>query len=159
MIFDIMLPGVSDGTVMHHTNVTTAKPIKPYSLKVPGASLSEHTYQLCQLYSPNWVVFQPNIVIDVKLGCLWYVELKLEALVKLITDKVLLVEFLMQRSNAKHVLIEVLQSFMMQLPVSLMNMPTIFDRLNSVYRNHLENEIQSQVINRVYFCSFLIFVS
>ncbi|XP_076682897.1 regulator of MON1-CCZ1 complex protein bulli [Andrena cerasifolii] len=145
MIFDIMLPGVSDGTVMHHTNVTTAKPIKPYSLKVPGASLSEHTYQPCQLYSPNWVVFQPNIVIDVKLGCLWYVELKLEALVKLMTDKVLLVEFLMQRSNAKHVLIEVLGDFMMQLPVSLMNMPTIFDKLNSVYRNHLEGEIQSQM--------------
>lgn len=35
---------------------------------------------------------------------------------------------------------------MMQLPVSLMDMPTIFDKLNSVYRNYLESEIQSQVI-------------
>jgi len=25
--------------------------------------------------SPNWVVFQPNIIIDVKLGCLWYIYL------------------------------------------------------------------------------------
>ncbi|XP_076238006.1 regulator of MON1-CCZ1 complex protein bulli [Calliopsis andreniformis] len=145
MIFDIMLPGVSDGTVIHHTSITPAKPIKPYSLKVPGAALAEPTYQPCQLYSPNWVVFQPNIVIDVKLGCLWYVELKLEALVKLITDKVLLVEFLMQRSNAKQVLIQVLQNFMTQLPVSLMDMPTIFDKLNSVYRNYLESEMQSQI--------------
>ncbi|XP_076635775.1 regulator of MON1-CCZ1 complex protein bulli [Colletes latitarsis] len=145
MVFDIMLQGVSDGTVMHHTSVVPAKSIKPYNLKVPGATLSEHTYQPCQLYSPNWVVFQPNIVIDVKLGCLWYVELKLEALIKLITDKVLLVEFLIQRTNAKQVLIQVLQNFMMQLPVSLMDMPTIFNKINSVYRSYLESEIQSQM--------------
>lgn len=65
---------------------------------------------------------------------------------KLITDKIVLVEFLMQRSNAKQILIQVLQSFMTQLPVSLMEMPIIFDKLNSVYRNYLENEIQNQVI-------------
>ncbi|KAL0117986.1 hypothetical protein PUN28_008988 [Cardiocondyla obscurior] len=145
MIFDIMLSGVSDGTVMHHTNITTAKPIKPFNLKVPGATLSDQMYQPCQLYSPNWVVFQPNIIIDVKLGCLWYIELRLETLVKLITDKVLLVEFLMHRSNAKQILIQVLQSFMNQLPVSLMEMPIIFDKLNSVYRNYLESEIQNQM--------------
>ncbi|XP_018344174.1 PREDICTED: uncharacterized protein C18orf8 [Trachymyrmex septentrionalis] len=145
MIFDIMMPGVSDGTVMHHTSITTAKPIKPFNLKVPGATLSDQMYQPCQLYSPNWVVFQPNIIIDVKLGCLWYIELRLEALVTLITDKVLLVEFLMQRSNAKQILIQVLQSFITQLPVSLMEMPTVFDKLNIVYRNYLENEIQNQM--------------
>ncbi|KZC13682.1 PREDICTED: uncharacterized protein C18orf8 [Dufourea novaeangliae] len=145
MIFDIMLPGVSDGTVMHHSSVAPAEPIKPCTLKVPGATLSEQVYQPCQLYSSNWVVFQPNIVIDAKLGCLWYVELKLEALVKLITDKVILVEFLTQRTNAKQMLIQVLQSFMMKLPVSLMDMPIIFDKLNSVYRNYLESEIQSQM--------------
>lgn len=75
-----------------------------------------------------------------------YIEIRLEALVKLITDKILLVEFLMQRSNAKQILIQVLQNFMTQLPVSLMEMPTIFDKLNFVYRNYLENEIQNQVI-------------
>lgn len=145
MIFDIMLSGVSDGTVMHHTSAATAKPIKPYNLKVPGATLSDQMYQPCQLYSPNWVVFQPNIIIDVKLGCLWYIELRLEALVKMITDKVVLIEFLMQRANAKQILIQVLQSFMTQLPVSLMEMPAIFDKLNSVYRNYLESEIQNQM--------------
>ncbi|XP_072767101.1 regulator of MON1-CCZ1 complex [Anoplolepis gracilipes] len=145
MIFDIMLSGVSDGTVMHHTSVAVAKPIKPFNLKVPGTTLSDQMYQPCQLYSPNWVVFQPNIIIDVKLGCLWYIELRLEALMKLITDKVLLVEFLMQRSNAKQILIQVLQSFMAQLPVSLMEMPIIFDKLNFVYRNYLESEIQNQM--------------
>lgn len=79
-----------------------------------------------------------------------YIELKLEALVKLITDKVLLVGFLMHRMNAKLILLQVLQKFMMQLPVSLMDMPIIFDKLNSVYRNHLESEIQTQVIVSIY---------
>lgn len=49
MIFDIMMSGVSDGTVMHHTSITTAKPIKPFNLKVPGTTLSDQTYQPCQL--------------------------------------------------------------------------------------------------------------
>lgn len=67
----------------------------------------------------------------------------------------LLVEFLMQRSNAKQILIQVLQSFMTQLPVSLMEMPTVFDKLNIVYRNYLENEIQNQVIVSYIFLSFI----
>ena len=70
---------------------------------------------------------------------------------KLITDKVLLVEFLMQRANTKYILIHILQNFMMQLPISLMDMPIIFDKLNSVYRNYLENKIQNQVSNFVFF--------
>lgn len=49
MIFDIMLSGVSDGTVMHHTSVAPVKSIKPCSLKVPGTTLSNEMYQPCQL--------------------------------------------------------------------------------------------------------------
>lgn len=44
-----MLSGVSDGTVMHHTSITTAKPIKPFNLKVPGTTLSDQMYQPCLL--------------------------------------------------------------------------------------------------------------
>ncbi|XP_012274553.1 uncharacterized protein C18orf8 [Orussus abietinus] len=145
MIFDIMLPGVSDGTVIHHTHVAVPKPIKPYILPTIESSSSELSAEPCQLYSPNWVVFQPNIVIDAILGCFWYIQLRLEALVNLITDKVLLIEFLMQRKDAKNVLVQVLQNLMMEMPVTLMDMPTIFGKLNAVYRSHLENEIQSQM--------------
>ncbi|KAG7205788.1 hypothetical protein KM043_007733 [Ampulex compressa] len=145
MIFDIMLSGVSDGTVVHHTSVAPAKPIKPYNLKVPGATLSDQMLQPCQLYSANWVFFQPNIVIDVKLGCLWYIELRLDALVKLIQERVVLVEFLMQRAQAMQILVQVLQNFMTQLPASLMDMPMIFDKLNSVCRNHLEKKMINQM--------------
>lgn len=44
-----MLDGVSDGTVMHHTCVTAPKQIKPFGLKVQGATLSEQTSQPCPL--------------------------------------------------------------------------------------------------------------
>ncbi|XP_034941931.1 regulator of MON1-CCZ1 complex [Chelonus insularis] len=145
MIFDIMLGGASDGTVMHHTSVAVPKPIKPFNLKVQGATLSEQVIQPCPLYSENWVVFQPNIIIDIKLGCLWYIELRLEALVKLLTDKVQLIEFLLQRKNAKPILLQVLQTSVSDLPASLIDMPAIFDKINAVYRGHLENEIQSQM--------------
>ena len=52
--------------------------------------------------SPNWVVFQPNIVIDAKLGCLWHVFLKLEPLVTMIPDKVSL--HLIGWFSAQHVI-------------------------------------------------------
>ncbi|XP_046742310.1 regulator of MON1-CCZ1 complex isoform X1 [Diprion similis] len=145
MIFDIKLPGVSDGTVIHHTSIASPKPIRPYSLKVPGTTLLEQLSQPCLLYSPSWVVFQPNIIIDAKLGCLWFVKLRLESLIKLIPDKVQLVEFLMQRKDSKQVLMQVLKENVTQLPSSLLYMSTIFDKLNSVYRSHLENELQSQM--------------
>ena len=50
MVFDIMLSsiGVSDGAVIHHTAIAVPKPIKPYNLKVPGATL-EQVIQPCQL--------------------------------------------------------------------------------------------------------------
>lgn len=71
--------------------------------------------------------------------------LKLDSLVKLITDKVLLVEFLMQRKNSKQLLIQVIKDLVAQMPVTLTDMPAIFDKINLVYRNHLENEIQSVI--------------
>ena len=43
---------------------------------------------LTEADSPNWIVFQPNVVIDAKLGCLWSVQLRLDPLIQLIPDKV-----------------------------------------------------------------------
>ncbi|KAL3226363.1 hypothetical protein MRX96_004455 [Rhipicephalus microplus] len=80
MLFDVKLPGYSDGFVTYHRPVVPPSPIRPLKLKVtmpPNNTLEEVSYEL---YSPNWVVFQPNIVIDAKIGCLWYVTLRLEPL-------------------------------------------------------------------------------
>lgn len=74
-----------------------------------------------------------------------YVGLQLETIVKLVGDKVLIVEFLMQRKNSKQILIQVVKDLIMQMPTSLKDIPAIFDKLNTAYRIHLENEIQSVI--------------
>lgn len=87
------------------------------------------------LDSPNWVLFQPNIVIDAKIGCLWNVKLRLDSLCTLITDRVRLVELLLNRTNAKLVLLGTLKEMLGSqynadlLPVIEM----VFDKLNAVY--------------------------
>lgn len=85
--------------------------------------------------SPNWVLFQPNIVIDAKLGCLWYVKLRLESLCNVITDRVRLVELLLNRTGAKLVLLgALLEMLSIQYNVNLLPViENVFDKLNVVY--------------------------
>uniref|UniRef100_L7M3J6 Uncharacterized protein n=1 Tax=Rhipicephalus pulchellus TaxID=72859 RepID=L7M3J6_RHIPC len=130
MLFDIKLPGYSDGFVTYHRPVVPPSPIRPLKLKVtlpPNNSLEEVSYEL---YSPNWVVFQPNIVIDAKIGCLWYVTLRLEPLLAHFEDKRQLVDFLLQRSNSKDVLLGVCRRLLekdSQLPLE--QIAYVFDKL------------------------------
>lgn len=49
MLFDIMLHGEFDGTVIYHLNVAVPRPIKPHYIKVQGSTLSEQIIQPCQL--------------------------------------------------------------------------------------------------------------
>lgn len=152
MLFDINLNGESDAFVTYHQPVAPPQPIKPFNLRLPAATanqvLTEPAQLKCELYSPNWVVFQPNIVIDAKLGCLWYVELCLEPLVELIPDRCLLVDFLMQRRDSKPVIIKVLQDILQPTEKNrgyLVVISELFDHLNEVYRSFLEVEMQSQM--------------
>lgn len=62
-----------------------------------------------------------------------------------------LIEFFIQRKDAKIILLQVLQNYVNDLPMTLIDMPAIFDKINSVYRGHLENEIQSQVFITCYY--------
>ncbi|XP_070554842.1 regulator of MON1-CCZ1 complex-like isoform X7 [Ptychodera flava] len=89
MIFDIKLGGEShDSYVTYHHPVLSPLPIKPFRLKVTGLPNTAQATQItCELYSPNWIVFQPNIVIDAKLGCMWHVLLRLEPMITMIPDK------------------------------------------------------------------------
>lgn len=59
------------------------------------------------LDSPNWVVFQPNIVIDAKLGCLWHIELCLPDLLSQISNLGTSVQVALKRTNGKTVLLKV----------------------------------------------------
>ncbi len=148
MIFDIKLGGESDGYAKYHHPVLSPLPIKPFSLKfvaVPSsAGTAEKSDYSCELYSPNWVVFQPNIVIDAKLGCMWTVQLKLEPLIQMIPDKKRLVEMLLQRKDSKPVLLSVCtQMITPGQQATLSTISKVFDQLNNVYFKFLDSESQA----------------
>ncbi|KAJ8033464.1 Regulator of MON1-CCZ1 complex [Holothuria leucospilota] len=149
MIFDIKLTAGSLGAVNQHEPVLAPLPIRPVKLKVSGIPTAQGLEMReikVELYSPNWAVFQPNIVIDAKLGCLWTVHLKLEALVAMIPDKVRLIDFLLYRRDSKKVILSVIQSAL--APGQQMNLETIariFDKFNQVCKSHLDYEQQSNV--------------
>lgn len=130
LVYDIGMESEYDGTVWHHSPVTRPQPILA---------------QDCDLYSPNWVMFQPNIIIDPKVGSLWHIELCLEPFTELIQDKCFLVDFLMLRSNSKDVIIKVLRDTTQNCNCNLEEIGNMFDHLNAVYRNYLEVKMQSQI--------------
>lgn len=85
--------------------------------------------------SMHWVLFQPNIVIDAKLGCMWYLNLNVEQLCMLISDRIRLTEFLLQRTKGKQALLKIVHQMVDEqykgtlLPV----LETIFNKINKVY--------------------------
>ncbi|KAL5276925.1 C18orf8 family protein [Megaselia abdita] len=145
MLFDISLSKEVVNEITYHNAIIPGRSIKPFALKLPSLSLDEKSVN-CELYSKNWVLFQPNIVIDAQLGCMWYLNLKLDPLTILIADKVRLTEFLLQRSEGKVVLLKVLKNLVTD-PVNgslLTSLESIFDRINSIYSSWNQYEVQSQ---------------
>ncbi len=136
MLFDVKLNGEYDGQVSYYHPVLAPLPIQPHKISKDESSGRE---PLCDLYSPNWIVFQPNIIIDAKLGCLWQVKMKLESVVNMIEDKGQLIDFLSLRDSSKSVLLSVCSE--MLSPTSQSSLGTIaliFDKLNSICRDYLQ---------------------
>ncbi|CAH1992180.1 unnamed protein product [Acanthoscelides obtectus] len=143
LVLDVALPGESDGTVKYHAPVVPAKSIKPVSLSLPG--LIEPQTHECDLYSPNWVVFQPNIIIDAKLGCLWHINLRLVELCSQISDLGVCTQVALKRTNAKMVLLQLLLNTVTKDKIPLDKLQESFNHINCVYRDWYESEIQSQM--------------
>lgn len=137
-IFDILLPGEKDQVtgVISHVSVTPGRPIKPFVLKLPSLSYDTSNTMECELYSPTWILFQPNLVVDAKLGVLWNLVLKLEPLAYFIGDYVKLVDFLLRRTGGKTIVLSVVHDLLsaqysgIKLPI----IETIFDKLNFIYK-------------------------
>ncbi|XP_028393229.1 regulator of MON1-CCZ1 complex-like [Dendronephthya gigantea] len=144
MVFDIKMKGVSDGQVTYLEPVLAPLSIESFTLYEGTAACSspeDRKITNCEMYSANWIVFQPNIIIDAKLGCLWGVYMKLNPLLNMIADKAMLIEFLLLRRNSKGNIIDVCKQALMPLshcPLAMIS--KIFDRLNRAYFNCLENE-------------------
>ena len=145
LIFDIALKGEPDPnekSVMIHSSLVPGKSIKPFTIKMPSVSLKENSMSV-DLYSANWVIFQPDIVIDVKLGYLFILSLAINKVS--ICDKIKLVDFLMHRKKEKAQLVSVLVEMVspddsnesVHLPI----LEAIFDKLNKVYKHRLDYDM------------------
>lgn len=149
MLFDIRLGGDFDGQITYFQPVLAPLPLEQAVFEAEekdstGAVKKKRV--LCEMYSQNWIVFQPNIIIDAKLGCLWEVMIKLEPLVAMIGDKGLLIDFLLLRKESKMVILTVFKQAL--TPGRQSSLPVIarmFDRVNLAYRSYaLEAEQNAQ---------------
>lgn len=106
----------------------------------------------CELYSSSWVVFQPGIVIDAKLGLLWELKLNVSKLaLHMVCSKQSLVKLLLHRKHCKSTILSTLRSFILTQSSHLNTTGDIFDIINSVpYTSeevHItQDEIRSEVI-------------
>ncbi|XP_068238434.1 regulator of MON1-CCZ1 complex [Palaemon carinicauda] len=145
LLFDIALGGEVSSGVTSVFPITVPKSVKPFLLTELGAvpTSARPISVPCQLYAPTWVVFQPDIVIDARLGCMWHLRLCLENLVKAVEDKSQLVDCLLRRQQAKPLVLSVVRQVVKSR--QLVSLGQIFDKINASYRNHLNNIIQSQM--------------
>lgn len=145
LLFDTAMKGEpysNKKSVTIHTPLVPGKSIKPFTIKMPSVSLKESSMNV-DLYSANWVIFQPDIIIDVKLGYLFNLSLAINKVS--ICDKIKLVDFLMHRKKEKSQLISVLYEIVspddsndsVHLPI----LESIFDKLNAVYKQRLDHDM------------------
>lgn len=73
-IFDINLASESDGRFVSLNPLLASVAIRPYFFNIPAsaAMLNQESKVSCEMYSPSWVFFQPNIIIDAILGIYYF---------------------------------------------------------------------------------------
>ena len=136
-VFDIAAPADFDGTVHRHSPVCTA------SVRAPASAGSA-----VELYSQNWVTFQPDIVVDAKIGIMWRLKLDLKAgsCLSAVPNLPSLVAFLQQREGAKMILVDVfLDRCLASDGASIRSIGAAFDLVNQEYRRHLDQVMQNNL--------------
>ena len=163
-IYDIEETSTSqhDGFQTIHQPLLSSLSIQPaignWQLLLPSISASPTTIEL---YSSNWIVFLPNVIIDVKIGCLWYLSLNLDYLLDVMTDRLLLTDILLRRANGKASLLTLLRTLLTNIiaPVqidsnSVSNITAsmvlewwieIIDRINRVF---VENSLTRPLLDQ-----------
>ena len=128
--FDVGLAGESDGTVSHHIPVGK-------STRIPNAENSEAEYPT------HWVIFAPDVVIDANLGFMWKLRLKLSKADDSVSPLELprLIGFLLQRQEAKRVLLDTLIEWCHHHTLDLTCIGSSFDRINREYRLYIDQQL------------------
>ena len=74
-----------------------------------SAWLLTHTDWAPSLDAASWIIFQPDVIIDARLGSLWILKLDLRPLVHNMRDRAALVDFLLRRENSKAIVLQVIR--------------------------------------------------
>jgi hypothetical protein len=163
-IYDIEEKSTSDpdGFQTIHDPLLSQLTIQPINVNWQLLSSSISTLPTTiELYSSNWIVFLPNVIIDVKMGCLWYLYINLDYLLDLIPDRLLLIDILLRRVNGKASILTFLRTLLTNViaPVQIdSNNPLnpslsqvldwwieIIDRINRVF---IENSPNRPLLNQ-----------
>ncbi|RWS28618.1 uncharacterized protein B4U80_07231 [Leptotrombidium deliense] len=136
LLFDVRFPGArKEGSICYHSPV-----IPPYSIK-PFKIDEKLSCELCThfLDSTNWVVFQPNIIIDAKLGYMWLLQINLLPLCRMMSNDSLLFDFLLLRSNSKPVILNICRDIVGKKMFDgssnvLGKIAFLFKKLNTLYK-------------------------
>ncbi|XP_063363628.1 regulator of MON1-CCZ1 complex [Cydia amplana] len=132
-IFDIMEEAKSEPNSTVHIPVVPAHTMRP--AYVDG--------QLCPMYSGNWVVFQPDYIIDARLGCLWRVKLIPTGLAHAVPKDEIskIVAVLLRRTDGKETIYSILDQLVSSPDTYLVQLSKVFDEINAVYRQWADQEV------------------
>ncbi|CAG4946357.1 unnamed protein product [Parnassius apollo] len=132
-LFDIMEELKVDNNTMVHLPIVPGHSIKP-------AVVDD---QFCPMYSGNWVVFQPDYIIDARLGCLWRVNLIPEGLAHSVQkdDIPKIIAVLLRRKDGVETIYRILNQLVLEVNTYLVELTKSFDEINSVYRKWVDSEV------------------
>lgn len=122
-LYDLQLPGTP---TQENCSVTTLLPSLPLttitndSMPVP--------------YSPSWVVFLPNILVDARNGHMWTINLKLGSVTA--HDPLVLTKFFLNREAGKVPLLKLLKSTLQSPSIPLAALGDMFTCVVAAYNMH-----------------------
>ena len=98
-----------------------------------------------ELYSPKWVFFPPNIIVDAQHGVMWKLALNLKAVSNMMTDKCVLLQFLLMRKGGREVILQVfLDSLEPGRQSSLSVLGGMFDQISHAYKSVMAPDASSK---------------
>ncbi|CAH2090717.1 unnamed protein product [Euphydryas editha] len=130
-IFDIMEESKPENNIVIHIPVVQGISMKP-------AIVDDQPCPMC-----NWVVFQPDYIIDARLGCLWRVNLILSGLAHSVPKDEIskIVAVLLRRKDGKDTIYRILNQLVSEAGTYLVELTKAFDEINSVYRKWADLEV------------------
>lgn len=122
-LYDLQLPGTP-----HQDNCSV-------SVLAPSLPLTVITNEGSPVpYSPAWVVFLPNILVDARNGFMWTLNLKLSSLVS--PDLLTLTKFFLNREAGKAPLLKLLKTSLQSSTTSLSTLSGMFTCVVAAYNLH-----------------------